>query len=1091
MIAVLLIIELYILLIVTSQLIQCKITIPSQLYNIHDVHGDPSLTPYNLQVEYRIEPIGIDTVQPRFTYYHSVHDEYKNIQQYSYHIHVYMLNSNFELVTVWDSNDIKSFQHTNIIYNGKQLQSDTVYYWGIQYSAILDNQTIIDSAPSYSYFTTGLYNDNDWNNAVWYDMSDDNMLVGIVTLNCNNNQHSVDINPSNTHDNGILSAMLYIVGLGTYTIEFNHQQIAGDELHYHFTTYEQTVLYDTYDVTEYLHIGAVPNIINIQVANGWYSQSTIHSGSNTIKLMVRVTYYNGERQYITTNTDVQSNDNIWSTAYGPNRFNDIYIGEHYDSRYELYYGNIDQQWNRPHVLNNNVPLGELRSSAFTEPIRITNTYTPINIYEPEPNIYIYDFGQNIAGISELYVPGSITRHGMNITLYHSELLYSDTGRIQSLYTGVPGEYIYTMHGTGTDERSRTHSVYYGYRYIELHNYPGIPTLNTLTAYFVHTDLPQTNNILTSSPLINKINHATRMSSQSNYISIPTDCPQRERRGWLGDAHITSDTNIHNYYMPSIYTKYLNDIYDAQQYINTTLNTTDIPDCVPYYNHGFLPSDPAWGAAYTIIYYNMFKYYGDIQILTKYYDSVKSYVLGLIDQLDNDSTLHRSFFGDWCAGNIDAACFYPSGLVSTFYLIQQLHIMSDVSNRLELHSDHKLYSRHYHHVVDSFNKLYFYQNIDSNRINNKLYYRDGDRIGIQTTHTLPLYLDIVPYNMSYNVLQQLIDYTESIDRHVNVGIIGHKYVYDVLSMYNRNDILLDIMLQTTQPSLGYMITQDGTTLWETWYGTQYTAVGSRNHIMFGTQSTYYYTILAGIQQSRNSVAYQHIIIKPYIDLRSDKLTYVSASINTIRGQIIVQWRLYIPKVCGYATQNKQIQLQCIASLGTIQSIEFASYGTPSGTCGEYHIGQCHAQNTVSIIASHCINHTSCIIDVTPSYFNHRDPCPGTQKSVAIQASGCYTSRLSLDIQLPVGGVSDVYIPLLGSDINDTVILVNNIIIWQHNQFISTGGILHGVYNIDSHSIQLTVGNGIYKFILAVPAISNQQTYINDIDSSYDNHGVAVE
>lgn len=294
-----------------------------------------------------------------------------------------------------------------------------------------------------------------------------------------------------------------------------------------------------------------------------------------------------------------------------------------------------------------------------------------------------------------------------------------------------------------------------------------------------------------------------------------------------------------------------------------------------------------------------------------------------------------------------------------------------------------------------------------------------------------------------------------------------------------------------------------TLWETWFGNSYNAVGSRNHIMFGSQSTYYYTVLAGIKQHHNSIGYQNIIIKPYIDIRNNKqqlLDHITASIYTIRGQITVSWQLHTPKLCSQVRQNDALTLQCIANIGTIDMIEYASYGTTDGSCNHYSHSNCDSKYSLDIVRRTCIGYSNCTLIASNNFFNHRDPCPNIIKTLTIQATGsCYVPRLTIQFTLPIGNISTIYIPLLDTNINN-VLLINNKnnnqqIIWSYknNNKYKYNNNNNGIYNsiLQDNNIILTVNSGYYDLILAVPSntynsSSNNQLYSNNINIINDQY-----
>jgi len=260
----------------------------------------------------------------------------------------------------------------------------------------------------------------------------------------------------------------------------------------------------------------------------------------------------------------------------------------------------------------------------------------------------------------------------------------------------------------------------------------------------------------------------------------------------------------------------------------------------------------------------------------------------------------------------------------------------------------------------------------------------------------------------------------------------------------------------------MVVNGATTMWENWNGDRYNAAGSRNHIMFGSNSAWYFQTLAGIQMaSSKSVAYDHIVINPYIPSSSSpSLTSVSATIGSIRGPISVSWDLPSPHFCGFASENSILNLHCIG--GTITSIDFASFGTPTGSCGNYSIGSCNSPNSMSAVSSLCLNQASCSIPANNANFGG-DPCYGTAKSLAVQVSGCPIPIVTLSVTIPVGSDAVVGIPTLNQVSTSFSILESGVTFWSNGQFVpGVPGISSATVN--GNVVNVAVGSGTYSFVL---------------------------
>jgi len=331
-------------------------------------------------------------------------------------------------------------------------------------------------------------------------------------------------------------------------------------------------------------------------------------------------------------------------------------------------------------------------------------------------------------------------------------------------------------------------------------------------------------------------------------------------------------------------------------------------------------------------------------------------------------------------------------------------------------------------------------------------------GWQTSQALSLWLGVVPEQDMEGVVNYLINNIQNVfGGHMSTGIVGAKYLMESLSMIGRSDLAYQLASQTSYPSWGYWTTQEGTTLWESWEGTEFIAYGSLNHIMFGSQSAWYFKALAGINTFD---AYSTIFIRP--EIYQVNLTQVSASMNTHKGMILSSWE--IPNnsgMCTQATENQNALITCLR--GVITSIVFASFGTPTGSCGNFAIDpSCHANDSVSIVSNYCIGKSSCSIPATVSVFG--DPCFGTVKRLYVQAAGCQTIELIQSVVIPVNSISLVQVPKM--NLTQIEIFESGTLIWQNDTFISGDkGVMNG--SDKGTSVEFAVGSGSYIFQMAIP------------------------
>ncbi len=346
-------------------------------------------------------------------------------------------------------------------------------------------------------------------------------------------------------------------------------------------------------------------------------------------------------------------------------------------------------------------------------------------------------------------------------------------------------------------------------------------------------------------------------------------------GWMGDAHVTAEEAIHNFDMAAFYTNFLRDIRDIQD------DKGMITDTVPHV-WGNRPADPAWGTAYPLICWHVYQYYGDRRILEEHYEGVKKYVEFLRSREEN-GLVKYFYYADWVS--IDKT---PGSIVSSFYYYYDVRVLSDMAKVLGREQDAKLYADLAEKIKSAFHKEYF----DPQSKN----YANGT----QTANTLALFLGIVPESERAAVLANLFDnvvYKNA--SHLTTGIIGTKYIMELLTSQGNSDLAYDIAAQTTYPSWGYMIENGATTLWELWQLREGPSMNSHNHPMFGSVGSWLYKALAGISLAPDAIGFEKIRIAPQMvrDLR-----HAAGSVETYRGTvflIVVEGRRECPARCRRA------------------------------------------------------------------------------------------------------------------------------------------------------------------------------------------------
>jgi len=658
----------------------------------------------------------------------------------------------------------------------------------------------------------------------------------------------------------IARARAYICGLGYYELRLNGRKVGRNVLDPGWTTYDKRILYVTYDVTEYLRPGA--NALAVTLGQGWYK-------STVLLLQMNVELEGGEKLQVVTGP-------TWKTLDGPIVSDSIYNGETYDARLEYAGwdrpGYDDSRWSSVNEVSG--PKGEL-SSQMMPPIRVVDTIVPLKMTSPAAGVYVFDMGQNFSGWAQLHVSGP---RGAAVKLRFAEMLY-DNGMInQENLRGARAEDTYILKGDG-EEVWEPRFTYHGFRFVELTGFPGVPTVASIRGRVVHTAVEPVGSFACSKPVLNSLQRIIVWGQKTNLHSIPTDCCQRdERMGWMGDAQGTAEEAMYNFDMAAFYTNFLRDIRDVQDTAGT------ITDTVPYI-WGSRPADPAWGTAYPLICWYMYQYYGDKRILAEHFDGVKKYVEFLRSKAEN-GLVKFSYYGDWVA--VEKT---PGNIVSSFYYYYDVKVLADMASVLGKEQDAKVYRALAETIKAAFHKEYFDPKTNS--------YANGT----QTANALPLFLNLVPESVRGGVWGNLFDnIVYRNNSHLTTGIIGTKYIMELLTRTGTSDLAYDIATQTTYPSWGYMIENGATTLWELWQPRQGPSMNSHNHPMFGSVGSWLYKALAGINMAPGSVGFEKILVAPQTvrDLR-----YASGSVRTGRGVVTSSW----------SRDERSISLEAVIPVGS--------------------------------------------------------------------------------------------------------------------------------------------------------------------------------
>lgn len=799
-----------------------------------------------MQTEYLHNPIGLDTYHPRLSW--QMDDQRPGARQTAYSI---LVDTDSSAVAagkgnIWNTGLVNSDSNL-VVYNGQPLQPFTKYYWRVA----VDKK----EGPVMS-FETGMMDMKNWLGAWISDNDDRNMKPAPY------------FRKTFTTSKKIRSARAYIAVAGLYELYINGEKIGNHRLDPMYTRFDRRTLYLTYDVTNNLLSGK--NAVGVLLGNGWYNhQSTavwdFHKASwrnrPAFCMDLKITYEDGSQETIRSGKD-------WKTSLSPVIFNSIYTAEHYDARLEKTGWNTadynDEKWAQ--VIYRQAPSSNIVAQVM-HPVRNVERIPAKSVRKFSDSNYIFDLGRNIAGVSSITIKGAA---GTVIRLKHTERLYSnghaDMSNIDVHYrptddTDPFQTDIFILSGKG-EETFMPHFNYKGFQYVEINSTnPVSVSKESLSGYFMHSDVPANGHIASSNPVIDKIWAATNNSYLSNLFGYPTDCPQREKNGWTGDAQIAIETGLYSFDGITIYEKWLADHRDEQQPNGV------LPSIIPSDGWGYeWGNGPDWTSTIAIIPWNIYLFYGDKKLLSDCYANIKRYV-DRIDQI-SPTGLTTWGLGDW----VPVKSVTPVELTSTCYYYADVVILSNAAKILGNQADYDKYLALSLKIKNAFNAKYL----------NKETAIYGT--GVQTALSVPLYWGLVPEEFKGKVAANLAKRVEADLFHLDVGLLGQKAILNALSENGYADVAYKIASQKTYPSWGWWIENGATTLYENWKIDAASDI-SLNHIMFGEIGAWIYKGLGGIKPDPAHPGFKNVLLQPHF---VDGLDHFEASHKGPQGNISASW-----------------------------------------------------------------------------------------------------------------------------------------------------------------------------------------------------------
>jgi alpha-L-rhamnosidase len=670
------------------------------------------------------------------------------------------------------------------------------------------------------------------------------------------------------------SARFYVTALGSYRVFLNGSRIGPDVMTPDFTDYRKRVLYQAYDVSRLLVNG--DNVIGALLGDGWYGSGLTWVGMHFFPppdrflAQLELDYADGSHDTIVT-------DDAWKTASSAIVRSDIYGGEVYDARLEQpgweKPGFDDSKW-KPAVVTD-APAVTV-SSQITAPARVIATLDPKRVTPAINGAYIFDMGQNMVGWVTLKVKGPA---GTRVRLRFAEILNTDGTIYTANLRNADATDIYTLRG-GDEETFAPHFTFHGFRYVEMTGYPGTPPLDAIKGEVVSSvSGDPVARLDTSSDLVNRMWSIGIWGQRGNFLSIPTDCPQRdERLGWMGDAGVFWRTGSYNFDIAAFSQKFIQDITDAQSpqgaFRNVSPNT--LPSSADESEEPPPGSDmvgaPGWGDAGVIVPWTTWVQYGDKAVIEKNWDAMQRW-MEFIQARNPDFLRTKGVgpnFADWLAPDEHT----NKDLLATAYWALIANMMSQMARAIDKEDDAKRYDDVVQNIRAAFQKAYIQE--------------DGEvGTGTQTSYVVALYTKMAPEALEPLLVEKLVKDIEARNWHLSTGFLGTPFLLFTLADHGRSDVAYRLLLNDTYPSWGYMLSKGATTWWERWNGdTGDPSMNSYNHYAFGSVIAWVYRYAAGIDTTVDSPGFKEILVHPHLDAR---MTTARAEYDSVYGKIISDWK----------------------------------------------------------------------------------------------------------------------------------------------------------------------------------------------------------
>ncbi len=830
--------------------------------------GTPALPPpTGLRCEYVADPLGVDSTAPRLFWKLAGTDSGERQSARRILVASSAAKLDRDEGDLWDSGKVDSDETIQVSYLGEPLHSAERVYWKVR---AWDSAGGVSAWSEPGTWTMGLLEESDWK-AKWLTAPGS----GYETLRL---RREFEVRP------GLSRALAFICGLGQYELTLNGVKVGSDVLDPGWTKYDRTCLYDTRDITALLHPGR--NAAGVLLGAGMYDMHSTTSDRFVPPGYVPYSYGPQKAiaqlllEYSDGSVDLVGTDGTWRASPGPITFSSIYDGEDFDARRADpgwdHASFDDSAWPCARVVEG--PGGRLRGlSCAAPPIATFETLRPVAALQLADGVTDYDLGQNAALMPRIAVKGPA---GSAVRIIPTELLKAD-GSLDDTACGGRTNWTFTLKG-GPAETWFPRFFYRGARYLQVHRLPAkpggeLPVLESIEGFVVRSSSRPVGEFQCSSDLFNRIHALVRWAQRNNMMSVMTDCPQREKRGWLEQVHLNGPSLRYEYDLAQLFTKQVNDMADSQ--LGNGLVPTTAPEYTVFREEGQTSGDrrnmfgdsPEWGSAFILVPWQQYEFDGDLNLFRTHYDAMKRFVDYLGGRADGDIVNYG--LGDWYdIGPRDPGVsqLTPIGLTATAFYYRDVVIMARAAALLGKPDDADAFGARAERIRSAFNRRFF-------DVRRRTY-----ATGSETANAIPLVMGICAAGDRAAVLDAIVRDIRARGNTFTAGDVGYRYLLRALAEGGRSDVIFAMNNQSDRPGYGYQLRMGATSLTEAWDAGRNS---SQDHFMLGQINEWFYHDLAGIQCDPGAPGFRRIVIKPAI---VGDLTWVKASYESIQGGISSSW-----------------------------------------------------------------------------------------------------------------------------------------------------------------------------------------------------------